>query len=519
MDSPSRSEVHNNYYFLRQISARLNEKLVGLPTGQAGFTLVSCFSQNRDEIVFEFNDAKDSFFIKGDLQGDLSCLTFPETFRRAKKNSIDLFDEVIMKKVTGVRQFLNERSFVINLEEGLGVLFKMHGNKANVLLVRNDEVIRVFRNNLSGEMETDRSIDWSREAFEKEINPEKLYFTFGKPVWTYLGERKHEWEAIQKVKASLEDPSYYIVRTDKKILLSLLPLETIVEKFTDPFRAVNSFYSLCVSENAFIRERNVILTRLRTDIGQTTSWLAKTNAKLDELRGDEHYKAWGDLIMANLHNIEAGKDSVQLEDFYNPGHSITIKIDTRLSPQKNAERYYRKGKNQQIEIGKLTEGVRNKSATLSKLESDLARGEDAKDLRSLRGAFPDFQTKQSSQAASLPFREFEYKGFKIWVGKDAKSNDELTLKYSYKEDLWFHVRDDSGSHVLLKHRAGKPFPKDVIDHAASIAGFFSKRKTEALCAVIVTPKKFVRKRKGDPAGAVVVEREDVILVEPKSPQT
>jgi predicted ribosome quality control (RQC) complex YloA/Tae2 family protein len=82
-----------------------------------------------------------------------------------------------------------------------------------------------------------------------------------------------------------------------------------------------------------------------------------------------------------------------------------------------------------------------------------------------------------------------------------------------------HVRDDSGSHVLLKHQANKPFPKDVIEYAAAIAAFFSKRKTEPLCAVIVTPKKFVRKRKGDPAGAVVVDREDVILVEPHAPPT
>jgi predicted ribosome quality control (RQC) complex YloA/Tae2 family protein len=71
--------------------------------------------------------------------------------------------------------------------------------------------------------------------------------------------------------------------------------------------------------------------------------------------------------------------------------------------------------------------------------------------------------------------------------------------------------------VLIKHQAGKTFPKDVIEHAASIAAFFSKRKTESLCAVIVTPKKFVRKRKGDPAGAVIVDREEVILVEPREP--
>lgn len=87
--------MHNNYYFLRQISSRLNQKL-------RGFTLVSCFSQNKDELVFEFNDSKESFFIKADLQPDFSCLTFPESFKRARKNSIDLFNDVLMRKVIDV---------------------------------------------------------------------------------------------------------------------------------------------------------------------------------------------------------------------------------------------------------------------------------------------------------------------------------------------------------------------------------------------------------------------------------
>jgi len=101
------------------------------------------------------------------------------------------------------------------------------------------------------------------------------------------------------------------------------------------------------------------------------------------------------------------------------------------------------------------------------------------------------------------------------VGRNAEANDELTLKLAYKEDFWLHAKDVAGSHVIIKHQSGKNFPKDVIERAAQLAAYNSKRKTDSLCPVIVTPKKFVRKRKGDPAGAVVVEREQVILVEPK----
>ncbi|HLT71447.1 MAG TPA: NFACT RNA binding domain-containing protein, partial [Cyclobacteriaceae bacterium] len=96
----------------------------------------------------------------------------------------------------------------------------------------------------------------------------------------------------------------------------------------------------------------------------------------------------------------------------------------------------------------------------------------------------------------------------------AQANDQLLQKYSSKDDLWLHARDVSGSHVIVKHQAGKKFPGAVIERAAQLAAFHSKRKNESLCPVILTPRKYVRKRKGDPAGTVVVDREEVIMVVP-----
>jgi predicted ribosome quality control (RQC) complex YloA/Tae2 family protein len=124
-------------------------------------------------------------------------------------------------------------------------------------------------------------------------------------------------------------------------------------------------------------------------------------------------------------------------------------------------------------------------------------------------------TTKKKQEAPAPYREFEFNGYKIWVGKSAEGNDTLTLRYGYKEDLWLHAKDVAGSHVLIKHQSGKNFPKDVIERGAQLAAFFSKRKNETLCPVSVTPRKYVRKRKGDPAGAVVVEREEVVMVVPR----
>ena len=123
---------------------------------------------------------------------------------------------------------------------------------------------------------------------------------------------------------------------------------------------------------------------------------------------------------------------------------------------------------------------------------------------------------RESGEESLPYNEVEIDGFKIRVGKNARANDRMTFGYGYKEDLWLHVKDAPGSHVLVKYRSDSGFPEHVIHKAAETAAWFSRRKSEGLVPVTVTPRKFVRKRKGDPPGAVVVEREKVILAEPRS---
>ena len=104
--------------------------------------------------------------------------------------------------------------------------------------------------------------------------------------------------------------------------------------------------------------------------------------------------------------------------------------------------------------------------------------------------------------------------FDIWIGKNAKNNDLLTQKYAHKDDLWLHAKDVTGSHVIIKQQPGKNFPEPVIEKAAQLAAYFSKMRTDSLCAVIYTPKKYVRKPKGLPEGAVIVDKEKVLLVEP-----
>jgi len=514
--------MHNNFYFLQQLSKALEKILVGCVVSE-------CFSQNKDELIIRFETHNQPFFIKASLEPAFSCLTFPPDFHRARKNSIDLFPNLIGHRVRSIRQFQNERSFALGMDSDTLLLFKMHGNRSNIVLFKNNSIDEVFRNNIDADSTInisalDRSIDWSYENFvANEAALQSCYFTFGKIIWKVLADQhfktqttKEKWTMIKQIIYEIENPTYYITEIGGSLFLSLLRYGTIKKEFNDPINAVNDFFYAHTHALAFTKEKSAALLLLRNHVQAGENYYEKTLHKLEEVEHNNNYKMWADLIMANLHQLKAGEEKTTLQNFYTD-QPTTIKLKKDLSPQKNAEVYYRKAKNQHLEIARLQQALKIKTKAIEKLRSQILQIENTDDLKSLRGVINNLgllnESKQEKEP--LPFHEFVHNGFKIWVGKNAKSNDALTLRYSYKDDLWLHAKDVAGSHVLIKYQSGKPFPKDVIERAARLAAYNSKRKNETLCPVSVTSKKFVRKRKGDPAGAVVVEREEVILVEPK----
>jgi predicted ribosome quality control (RQC) complex YloA/Tae2 family protein len=210
-----------------------------------------------------------------------------------------------------------------------------------------------------------------------------------------------------------------------------------------------------------------------------------------------------------------GAEKIRLFDHYR-NQEIDVQLKKDVSPQKYAETLYRKSKNKHLELQRIQEQILYKQNVLDELIQ-------ARNHIIQIAAFKDFEPylkkfsktpEAIQQEQSSAFKTYEYLGFKIYIGRNSTNNDELTQKFAHKEDLWLHAKDVTGSHVVIKHQAGKPFPKPVIERAASMAAFYSKRKNDSLCPVIYTPKKYVRKVKGAPAGAVKIEREQIIMVVP-----
>jgi predicted ribosome quality control (RQC) complex YloA/Tae2 family protein len=516
--------VHNNYYFLRQLSKALEHRLKDCVVSE-------CFSQSKDELIIRLETFDAPFFIKTSLLPSFSCLSFPEKFERARKNNIDLFESVIGQRLVSVRQFENERSFAFQFTNDLSLLFKMHGNRSNCVLFKKNEVINLFKNSIEQDAlidlsVLDRAIDWSFENFLK--NQDKLqqtYFTFGKVVWQHLNNsdfsnktNTDKWKQIVHIHEQLSSPQFHLTKINNELVFSLVDTGEILKTFTNPVKAITEFYYKYTQTFTFEREKHDALSILKSRLQNNKAYLDKTIEKYKEVTEDSHYKVWADLVMANLHAIKPRSEKVLLENFYNENQTLEIKLKKDLSPQKNAEVFYRKSKNQQIEIARLQVALQAKEKDISATNEKIARIQSAPDLKTLRSIITEIGLvpEKAKQEESIPYHIVLFKDYKIWVGKNAKANDLLTLKYAFKEDLWLHAKDVAGSHVIIKYQSGKNFSKEVIERAAQLAAYYSKRKTDTLCPVVVTPKKFVRKRKGDPPGAVVVEREEVVMVEPKN---
>ncbi len=121
----------------------------------------------------------------------------------------------------------------------------------------------------------------------------------------------------------------------------------------------------------------------------------------------------------------------------------------------------------------------------------------------------------------IPFRRFLLdSGFEVWAGKSSENNDLLSTKYCAENDLWFHARGSSGSHVVLKENLELgEFTKKEIEQAAQIAAYYSKQRSASRVPIAYTFAKFVEKPRGVPSGTVYIKHEKIINVKPALPKS
>jgi len=464
------------------------------------------------------------------LHHNFSMVRVPDNLKRARKNSIDLFTEINNAHVFRVYCIENERCLCIDFDQGLCVLIKMFGSQSNVVLCRDGVPFRIFRNNLKDDLNISKEQLHQQVSFNQDLLQE-YDWDFAK-IWPVLGgavkqqiekagyfslDADEKWTTIRKVLQSLEDPEFYLYYQDNIPVLTLFEPANWFFHTRDVIKALNEYYTLYIRVKGLRELRKQVMVNLEKQKKRAQGVIARSKHRLNQLQLNTSYREIADIIMANLYKIPSMASMVQLPDF-KTGAPVSIKLKSSLSPQKNAEHYYRRSKNQNKEIEILTENMTGSQDKLSVVNDHISFVQECTEFKRLRDYCKKHHLLAVKSAADSrsQFKEFHVDGFTILIGRNAANNDLLTQKHSHKDDLWLHAKDVRGSHVVIRQVPGRPYPANVIEKAAKLAAFYSKRKHDSLCPVIYTPRKYVRKPKGAVAGEVIVEREKVILVAPEA---
>lgn len=230
----------------------------------------------------------------------------------------------------------------------------------------------------------------------------------------------------------------------------------------------------------------------------------------------------GELIHANLRNIEKGMTSVILENYYDNNNPIEVKLDPRLSPNQNAQHYFSEYRKADTAEKMLKKFIEKGEAELSYIESvfDLlsrARTEDEvlmlREELAEQGYIKRSRQKNQKPVKLSPKEYVSTDGFRILCGRNNLQNDKLTFKDSRKNDIWLHTQKIHGSHTVIVTE-GREVPSSTIEQAAIIAAYNSKGRDSSLVPVDYTEIRNVKKPSGAAPGKAVYEHYKTAYVRP-----
>ena len=238
----------------------------------------------------------------------------------------------------------------------------------------------------------------------------------------------------------------------------------------------------------------------------------------DDLRGladPGTLRRQAEALLAFGHALEAGAESVELPDPWEPDVRRVIALDPRRSGRANADRLFEKARRAERAAREVELRLRETQAALAEARAIEAKAEGARDAGSLPGA----GRRAGEPAGDGPGGPRHYltgRGLSVLVGRGARENHHLTFRVARPEDLWLHARDAPGAHVVLRDPEGRAGAEDLRE-AAEVAAFFSDSRESALVDVHVTRRKHVRPGRGGP-GRVFVSHFDTLRVAPRDPE-
>jgi predicted ribosome quality control (RQC) complex YloA/Tae2 family protein len=291
--------------------------------------------------------------------------------------------------------------------------------------------------------------------------------------------------------------------------------------------ALEQWYILEAKHRGQQAERVRLEASINKAIKHEKRILEKLKKDRAEAERSDQYQHWGELVMAQLHKIKLHQEQVELEDVVRGGpDKVIIPLDPGVTPLLNAQRFFKKAQKgsrglemvekREREIKDRLEELKAAQKSLPAMTSPAEIKKAFQELFPVKKEVSAKPAKPKEEKVPTPniIRNKLNKQFELCVGTSAAANEYVTFQLAQPEDLWFHVRDLPGAHVVLRRlQRDNLVTDDLILLAAKEAALHSKAKPGTKVNVSYTLKKFVKKIPGAPMGMVSMTKEKSLVIE------
>ena len=324
-------------------------------------------------------------------------------------------------------------------------------------------------------------------------------------------------------------------------------------KSTNDGLAVNFYLDdFYTSKEQFKQYRDTVLKLVLNHVGKIKERISTIDSKIADCTNAEKYRLYGELITSNLYRIpDYPQAEVTLENYYDNNNLITIPLDEKFSPSKNAKNFFKKYRKLQNTIAIVEKQKELSETELLYLESIVYELEEVSTIEDIDNIYSEIcdnlifgknantvnnhvynkqskitnsKSSKQSNASNMPEKR-NIDGYTVYIGKNNKQNDYLTCRLAQNSDIWFHTKDIHGSHVVLKTDSNLKFtdksttvPDSILYKCASIAAYYSKARMSQNVPVDYTLIKYVKKPNGAKPGMVIYTNNKTLYANPQNIQ-
>lgn len=437
------------------------------------------------------------------------------------------FDRVLVFNFSKINELGEEQHFKI--------IFELFSKASNIIFTENNKIISIFKreginskrvlfNGAEYESLTDKTKISPDKISREEFNKFKNNAALMQKIEGYgklLNENVTTYDDFKKIiNDNLKATIYF--KNQKIILTTVLDFsfKDYEEKkdFDNFFEMINFYIKYTENTTSFSILKNKLSTIVNKKLNKNLKILDNVKKDLQKEDNLDSLLEKANIFSSSLHLVKKGMSSIELYDFYN-NEQISINLNPLFNANDNLKLMYKNYSKTKktIENAKRRENeIQNEITYLSSIELFIENSQNLENLRNIEDELIKYnyiklthKTKNTKIRKEIKFGTYEKNDCIFYYGRNNLENDNLTMKFAGKNDLWFHAKNIPGSHVILKSEF---INEENILIAAKLAAFYSKANMLDKIEIDYTLKKYINKPKNAKLAFVTYTNARTILV-------